>query len=147
MRERVTGVIIENGKVLLIQRIKSDTEYFIFPGGGVDAGETFEEALKREVMEELTLEVKKYQFLFTLENISIPPIATMHTGTRNDPFFLITEYAGNPEIGGPERERMNEQNQYHIVWLDLEKLKTMDNVYPKEGVMRLLEVLTETKRE
>lgn len=139
MRERVTGVIIKDQKILLFKRVKPETEYFIFPGGGVDPGETFEETLKREVREELTLDVIKYKFLFSLENIVIPQVATIHAGARNEHFFQVLEYSGVPEIGGPEKESMNEQNQYHIVWLNFKELQNMSNVCPKEGVLKLLE--------
>jgi len=142
LRKRATAVIIENGKILLIHRIKPNEDYFIFPGGGVEEGETIEDALKREVTEEITLEVKKFKLLFSLQNIKVPHMITIHTGNRDEFFFKIEEYVGTPEIGGPEKERMNDKNQYHLVWIDLNKLKEKENVYPKEGVQKLLEVLS-----
>jgi ADP-ribose pyrophosphatase YjhB (NUDIX family) len=42
IRKRATAIIIENGKILLIKRIKSGMEYFVVPGGGVEEGETLE---------------------------------------------------------------------------------------------------------
>ena len=38
-RVRVAGVLIENGKILLIQHHKEDKKYWLVPGGGVDWGE------------------------------------------------------------------------------------------------------------
>ena len=39
------------------------------PGGFVDAAETAEDALKREIMEELHLEVEKMNYLFSIPNV------------------------------------------------------------------------------
>lgn len=48
-RLAMRAVILNENKILLIKTNKGD---FIFPGGGVKSGETYNEALKREVIEE-----------------------------------------------------------------------------------------------
>ena len=53
MRTRAGVVLIEDGKVALIERHRAGLDYFVFPGGGVDDGETPEQAAVREAMEEL----------------------------------------------------------------------------------------------
>ena len=140
LRKRASAVIVENGKVLLIKRVKPDAEYYIFPGGGVDENESIEEALKREVKEELNLKVEKFKPLFSIENLSVPSLITIHKDNRNEFYLLVEKFSGVPEISGPERERMNEQNQYHLEWVDLSKLEEMKNVYPREGVAKLMRI-------
>lgn len=48
MRNRASVVIIENGKVLLIQRVRNGSTYYVFPGGGIENGETPEEGAKEK---------------------------------------------------------------------------------------------------
>ena len=52
---RVAGIVINNGKVLL-QKTADDPAY-AFPGGHVELGETNEETLVREFMEEIGADV------------------------------------------------------------------------------------------
>jgi ADP-ribose pyrophosphatase YjhB (NUDIX family) len=141
LRNRASAVILKDGKILLIKRIKPDREYLIFPGGGVDEGESFEEAVRREIKEELCLDVKQCRFLFSIENLGVPAFITIHSGNRNEHYFLIDAYAGDPEIGGPEKERATEQDQYHITWLSMEEFTELPNIFPREGVRKLLELL------
>jgi 8-oxo-dGTP pyrophosphatase MutT (NUDIX family) len=138
LRKRVSAVIIEHGRILLIRRVKPDREYFVLPGGGADEGESVEEALRREVKEELCLDVKKCTLLFSIENLAVPQFITTYAGNRNEYYFLIEDYSGVPEIGGPEKERMTEQNQYHIVRLSMDEFAKLPNVFPREGVERLI---------
>lgn len=55
----VGAIIIENGKILCAQRGASKTLAYKweFPGGKIEAGETPEQALKREIMEEMHCEI------------------------------------------------------------------------------------------
>ena len=58
-REAVRAVIIQNNNILMVHCNKGD---YKFPGGGVNTGESHEEALKREVREEtgyIVSDVKK----------------------------------------------------------------------------------------
>ena len=141
MRKRATGIIIENGKILLIERMKYGQNYFMLPGGGLEENETIEKALIREIKEELCLDVKKFHQLLVLEDIEVPQIMTIHAGNRNEYLFQIDEYSGIPEIGGPEKERISAQNQYHIVWLNIEELGSRENIYPQVVARKLLEAL------
>ncbi|OEE70090.1 thiamine-phosphate phosphorylase [Enterovibrio norvegicus FF-33] len=61
----VAGVIADGQRVLITQRYDQDSEAGLweFPGGKVEEGETDQEALARELIEELSVEVKVGDFL------------------------------------------------------------------------------------
>jgi len=56
MRKRVSAVVIKDKKLLMVTGHKSS--YFWTAGGEIEAGETHEEALKRELKEELGVGLK-----------------------------------------------------------------------------------------
>ena len=66
--EVVAAVIKKDDKIFATQRgygeFKGGWE---FPGGKIEAGETPEQALKREIMEELETDIKVGEFLHTVE--------------------------------------------------------------------------------
>ena len=57
-------ILMKDNKVMLEKEVlDDDKQHWIFPGGGVDFGETIEEAGIREIKEELDLDVKIKEFL------------------------------------------------------------------------------------
>jgi 8-oxo-dGTP diphosphatase len=63
---RIISAVIpmKDDRVMLVKEVlEDDKEHWIFPGGGVDFGETLEEAGIREIKEELDLDVKIKEFL------------------------------------------------------------------------------------
>lgn len=59
-----TAVITSDGKVLMIRRRVAEGELlWAFPGGGIEQGETPEQAAVRETAEEVGLEVKAVKVL------------------------------------------------------------------------------------
>ena len=64
----VAAIIIEKGKVFATQRGYGDfKDGWEFPGGKIDEGETPEEALVREIKEELDTEVEVKELLDTVK--------------------------------------------------------------------------------
>ena len=69
----VAGVIINEKKILCAQRSKNNLNYiskkFEFPGGKIEKFETDEQCLKREILEELSLEIEINDFYMLVNHI------------------------------------------------------------------------------
>jgi len=65
MIEVVAAILENKGKILIAKRKsgKSLAGFWEFPGGKKEIGETSEEALKRELMEELLIEVELKEYV------------------------------------------------------------------------------------
>lgn len=64
----VAAIIIQNGTLFATQRGKGKYKgYWEFPGGKIENGETPQEALKREISEELATEVNVGDLFCTVE--------------------------------------------------------------------------------
>ena len=78
----VAAVLFREGKVLCVQRPVNAREYISskweFPGGKVEVGESRQEALVREIREELSVDIKVSEFLMTVEHAYPDFQLTMH---------------------------------------------------------------------
>jgi len=65
VRKGAIGVVERNGQMLLIQRAANVSKggTWCFPGGHVEVGETSREAIRREFLEELGIEVQPFERL------------------------------------------------------------------------------------
>ena len=64
MRIRALGIVIKGDEVLLIHRNVHNQSYFVFPGGGVEQGETAEQGALREVYEETGIKAKLEKLVY-----------------------------------------------------------------------------------
>ena len=132
MRLRAGIVLIKENQVALIERYRAGFHYFIFPGGGVDIGESYEQAAIRETMEELGIEVAIKQ-----------KVAEVHIGNKSHQIYFLVEQIGG-EFGTGKGEEFaisnadNPQKGIYIpVWMSIDELQEHTNVYPAQ-VARLV---------
>lgn len=122
MPKRVRAIIIDDNKLLTIKRTKGDNVYFVFPGGGIEPGESVVDALKRECLEELGVNVEvKEKFYSELFN-------------DQENIFYICEIIGGKlgDGNGPEYSaNSNYKGSYEITWIDISDLQKFQ-LYPEK---------------
>ncbi len=64
---RVTGILIEDRKILLVKQKVNDDRFWSLPGGRMEHGETMGEALIREIKEETGLDSSIIKLLYICE--------------------------------------------------------------------------------
>lgn len=124
---RAVAIVIKENQILLMHRISGGKEYYVFPGGSVEGGESPEQAVVREIQEEATLEVNVDKLLYHL---------TYDTGEQQY-FYLCSYVSGTPKLGeGNEMEAMKTGTEhgaqfFEPVWFDANKLQPL-LLYPLE---------------
>jgi 8-oxo-dGTP pyrophosphatase MutT (NUDIX family) len=127
MRTRAGIVLIQEDKVALIERHRAGLDYFVFPGGGVDEGESPEQAAVREAMEELGVEVAIRQML-----------ADIQIGQKSrQVYFLVEQIGGEFGTGTGEEFTDADPNDpgegiYIPVWMPIDELPRHEKIFPVE---------------
>lgn len=112
--DRAVALLIRDREVLVIQRHQPGRSYYVLPGGSVEAGETPEEACRREVFEETGLTATV-----------CTPVGTYDNRGRMEHYFLVESAPGVPRLGA-ELNRQTDSNTYAFEWVDIERMAAVD---------------------
>lgn len=88
---RLTGILIENNEILLVQQKLSDKRNWSLPGGRLERGETLSQGLIREMKEETGLDVEIIRMLY-LCDVSTSFNTILHIS------FLLKRVGGDIEL-------------------------------------------------
>jgi 8-oxo-dGTP diphosphatase len=111
-RPRAFASIIKNNYILMTKHVYPDGSFWTLPGGGLEAGETYEEAVVREVKEEVNLDVEVVDYLFT---------GQYNRGEER--CFLVRPLNDNEPSLGHDPELGDEQTLKEVKWHSLESMK------------------------
>lgn len=124
MRNRGSVVIIKERSAVLIKRVNNGEEYYVFPGGGIEQGETPEIAAIREAYEELGVRVRLKEC-----------IAEVNFKGRQ--YFYSADIL-HGKIGDGKAEEFNDPSRgtYKPVWVPLDDFPLLD-IRPKEVARKI----------
>lgn len=97
-RIRVAAIITQGASVLMVQHLKGGRKNWLLPGGGVQYGESLDEALRRELHEEARLGIRVGPLAYVVE--SLAPDRTRHVVNL---CFLAEADGAAPRLGNDPR--------------------------------------------
>jgi 8-oxo-dGTP diphosphatase len=122
---RAAAVLIENGRIAMIERRRGGLLFYVFPGGHVEHNETPPDAVIREIKEELGLEV------------CVLRLVARSTYFNNPHLYYLVERTGGVFGSGEGKELSrsadSERGSVAPVWLSLGELQEQI-VYPAQMV-------------
>lgn len=130
---RITGILIEDNKILLVQQNLSDKRNWSLPGGRLERGETISQGIIREMKEETGLDVEIIRMLY-LCDVEASSNTILHIT------FLLKRVSGEIELPS----NVFDENPIHDVrFVPVSELmqygfsekfvKMIDNNFPDSG--------------
>lgn len=126
---RVSGIVINNGKVLVNKYGKED---YCLPGGYVEFGEDSKEAMLREMKEETNLEYEIINFCGVIENFFTN---LKKQKTHGIDFYYLLKLKDNCSFDNLDMNRIEQGSysniEHHFEWIDIKTIKQY-NLLPTE---------------
>ncbi|MBR4083100.1 MAG: NUDIX hydrolase [Lachnospiraceae bacterium] len=121
MRNRSMALVVRDEKILMVQTFRRGRYIWELPGGGIEVGETPEEAALRELQEECGL-----------VGVINRPLNTLHCKDGSVEYvFLVDVSEEQKEIVGrdPEVAEGQEQSIKNVSWKKLDEISEKDRAF------------------
>lgn len=129
IRPIALGLAIKNNKLLVSEgfdKVKNETFYRCL-GGGIEFLEKSEEALKREFLEEINIDITVKDFLGISENIFT------YQGKKAHELILFYSIDISDENYKEEYKVIDDHGETIAKWIDIEEFKNKNKIlYPEE---------------
>ena len=116
IRVGAKALIVENGRILLIEYNDASGLHYNLPGGGTDAGESVREGLGREIREETCAAAEVGDLLFVHE---YEPERNQHWGGSQQKVYFIFACTLKTRPHMPDTP---DPYQTDVIWLELDRL-------------------------
>jgi ADP-ribose pyrophosphatase YjhB (NUDIX family) len=127
IRNAARALILQDNNILLLRKDGYEQgERFALPGGGQDLGETLEQALNRECLEEIGTRVEIRDLVYVAD--CLKPRDTQPRSTRHLVEFLFA--CTVPDDYVPVNGHHPDKHQVEVVWARLDELAGMP-LYPR----------------
>lgn len=120
MRDRSVAIVVRDGKVLMVQVRYEGRLFWQAPGGGVENGETAEEAALRELREECNLSGEIVRPLC---------VAVYPDGSRESSFLIRISDEQDAVKGIDPEFPLDDQALQQVRWLALSELGEKDRAF------------------
>lgn len=131
---RVAGVAIDDDRVLLHRSIHDD--FWALPGGRLEVGETTSEALRREMSEEVGVDIEVGRLLWVIENffdhypLDRPPDVSEVSAHHEIGFYCMMQIpdqvTGSSTLSGSELVGTPHEFALEFQWFDRGELAEVD---------------------
>lgn len=130
IRPIVLGLAIKNNKILVSEgydKVKDETFLQMFNAGGIEFLEKSEEALKREFLEEININITVKDFLGISENIFT------FQGKKAHELILFYSIEISDKNYHEEYKVIDDHGETIAKWIDIEEFKNKNKIlYPEE---------------